>query len=119
MEERRQEDEREDDCGGFAWRIDEEEEGGGEEENGEDYDDCYCEDCVVGGTHFKIDQISQTKKALFPAMFCLSSIFGSVYVLSAFWLCSVGFVPSLFRLRFHLCFRFLPFTVLSRYLRSG
>ena len=80
LEERRQEDEREDNCGGFAWRRDEEEEGGGEEENGEDYDDCYCEDCVVGGTYFKIDQISQTKKALLPAMFCLRYIFGSVYV---------------------------------------
>ena len=58
LEERRQEDEREENGVGFAWRRDEEEEGGGGEENGEDYDDCYCEDCVVGGTHFKIDQIS-------------------------------------------------------------
>ena len=119
LEERRQEDEREENGVGFAWRRDEEEEGGGGEENGEDYDDCYCEDCVVGGTHFKIDQISQTKKALLPAMFCLRYIFGSVYVLPTFWLCSVGFVPSLFRLRFHLCFRFLPFTVLSMCRRSG
>ena len=31
-------------------------------------------------------------------MFFLRSIFGSVYVLSTFWLCSVGFVLALFRL---------------------
>ena len=31
--------------GGFSWKR-EDEDGG--EENGEDYDDCYCEDCVVG-----------------------------------------------------------------------
>ena len=58
LEEQRQEDEREE--SGFAWRRGEGGEGGawrreedqerGGEENGEDYDDCYCEDCVVGGS---------------------------------------------------------------------
>ena len=58
LEEQRQEDES---GGGFAWRREEEEGDGGGGENGEDYDDCYCEDCVVGATHLKI---YQTTKAL-------------------------------------------------------
>ena len=34
----------------FTWRRGEEDgELGGGEGNGEDYDDCYCEDCVVSG----------------------------------------------------------------------
>ena len=39
------EDGREKSDGGFSWKR-EDEDGG--EENGEDYDDCYCVDCVVG-----------------------------------------------------------------------
>ena len=48
LEEHRLEGEREE--SGFAWRRGEEDgELGGGEGNGEDYDDCYCEDCVVSG----------------------------------------------------------------------
>ena len=74
LEEQRQEDDREE--SGFAWRREEEDGEGGGEENGEDYDDCYCEDCVVGHlTHFKIDHIWQTGKALRCLQVCLCSVY--------------------------------------------